>query len=149
MEVGGWVASDQSSGRIIKVPNGMVLNTPIINYNRCFPYIWNEIPVKLTPESNRKEAEQLLLEIAQNVSLSKANKAKKCFRRKSDEIIVYRHLDPVVYLSVHTEKPAGIILTLRYLCEPRQRRDTENIIWAEILDAFIKHPDIHLAFETN
>ena len=149
MEVGGWVTSEQSSGRIIKVPNGMVLHTPIINYNRCFPYIWNEIPVRLTPESDRKEAEQLLLEIAQKVTIPNANKAKKCFRRKSDEIIIFRHLDPAVYLSVRTERPAGIILTLRYLCEPRQRRDTEKIIWNEILDVFSKHTDIHLAFETN
>lgn len=149
MEVGEWVTSEQSSGRIIKVPNGMVINTPIINYNRCFPYIWNEIPVRLTPESNRNEAEKLLLEIAQKVNIPNAKDAKKCFRRKSDEIIIYRHLDPAVYLSVRTERPAGIILTLRYLCEPRQRRDTEKIIWDEILDVFSEQTDIHLAFESN
>lgn len=149
MEVGEWVTSEQSSGRIIKVPNGMVINKPIINYNRCFPYIWNEIPVRLTPESNYKGAEQLLLEIVQKVNIPKADAAKECFRRKSDEIIIYRHLDPAVYLSVRTERPAGIILTLRYLCEPRQRRNTEKIIWAEILDVFNEHTDIHLAFENN
>lgn len=147
MEIGGGVTSEQSSGRIIKVPNGMIINNPIINYNRCFPYIWNEIPVRLTPESNRKEAEQLLLNIAQKVNLPSADDARKCFRRKSDEIIIYRHLDPAVYLSVRTERPAGIILTLRYLCDPRQRRNTEKVIWDEILDVFDKNTAIHLAFE--
>ena len=149
MEVGEWVTSEQSSGRIIKVPNGMVIHTPIINYNRCFPYIWNEIPVNLSPESNYKEAEKLLLEIAHKVNLPSADAAKKCFRRKSDEVIIFRHLDPAVYLSVRTERPSAVILTLRYLCEPKQRRNTEKIIWAEILDVFSKHANIHLAFETS
>ena len=149
MEVGEWVASEQSTGRIISVPNSLVITMPIVNYNRCFPYIWNEIPVRLTTDSDRRKAEAILLDIASRQSEPLVEPAQQCLRRRSDEVIIYRHLEPAVYLTVRTEKPAGIILTLRYLCEPRQRRNTEHQIWSEILDSFARESDITLAFEPN
>src|SRR6059036_1316243 len=55
-EIGAWVQADQSSGRIIHVPNGKVFTDPVANYNKGFRYIWNEVPVVVTFESDwRKE----------------------------------------------------------------------------------------------
>ena len=48
VEVGNWVDADQSTGRIIHVPNSMVLRAPLSNYHIGFEYIWNEIPVLIT-----------------------------------------------------------------------------------------------------
>ena len=45
MEIGNWVAADQSTGRIIHVPNGIVFTHPLANYSLGFDYIWNEIPI--------------------------------------------------------------------------------------------------------
>src|SRR2546422_8270461 len=50
-EIGAWVQADQSSGRIIHVPNGKVFTDPVANYNKGFRYIWNEVPVVVTFES--------------------------------------------------------------------------------------------------
>ena len=41
------------------------------------------------------------------------------------------------------------MLTIRYLCEPRRRRGTEQEIWEDILDAFAKHDDIDFAYPTQ
>ena len=43
MEIGNWVDADQSTGRIIHVPNGKVFNETQANYNKGFEHIWNEI----------------------------------------------------------------------------------------------------------
>src|SRR5207244_2876538 len=58
-EIGAWVQADQSSGRIIHVPNGKVFTDPVANYNKGFRYIWNEVPVVVTFESDWKKAKQI------------------------------------------------------------------------------------------
>ncbi len=52
MEIGNWVGVDQSTGRVIHVPNGKVFTEATANYNKGFQHIWNEIPVLVTFESN-------------------------------------------------------------------------------------------------
>ncbi len=63
-EIGAWVNADQSSGRIIHVPNGKVFTDPVANYNKGFKYIWNEVPVVVTFESDWRKAKQILAKIA-------------------------------------------------------------------------------------
>src|SRR5438132_7096704 len=62
-EIGNWVDADQSTGRIIHIPNGRELTEVIANYSEGFQYIWNEIPVLLSFESDWEKAKQLLLAI--------------------------------------------------------------------------------------
>ena len=42
----------------------------------------------------------------------------------------------------------GILLTIRYLCEPRKRRTTEEVLWENILREFKKCDDIDFAYPT-
>ncbi|MCD4655100.1 mechanosensitive ion channel family protein, partial [bacterium] len=48
VEIGNWVDADQSTGRIVHVPNSKVLREALANYQIGFEYIWNEIPVLIT-----------------------------------------------------------------------------------------------------
>ena len=64
MEIGNWVQADQSTGRIIHVPNGKVFTEPTANYNKGFQYFWNEIPVLVTFESDWKKAKKILQALA-------------------------------------------------------------------------------------
>src|SRR5213593_825038 len=63
-EIGGWVQADQSSGRIVHVPNGRIFTDPIANYNKGFRYIWNEVPVLPRLASLGRAAPPLLPKIA-------------------------------------------------------------------------------------
>ncbi len=51
MEVSSEKEGEQSTGRIIDVPNYYVLTFPVITYTKGFEYIWNEINVLITFES--------------------------------------------------------------------------------------------------
>jgi hypothetical protein len=51
-----------------------------------------------------------------------------------------------VYTDV---KDSGVLLTIRYLCKPHERRSTSEVIWEEILEAFGKHEDLDLAYPTT
>ena len=41
------------------------------------------------------------------------------------------------------------MLTIRYLCKPRQRRVSVQILWEDILRAFAQHANIDLAYPTT
>lgn len=60
MECGNWVDADQSTGRMLIVPHNYVFKKPIANYTRGFAYIWDEIPVLVTFESDWRRARALL-----------------------------------------------------------------------------------------
>lgn len=61
-------------------------------------------------------------------------------------LIFYGALTPIVYTTV---KDSGVLLTIRYLVNPRQRRSTEEQVWEAILDAFDSADDIDLAYPTT
>ncbi|MFH1765372.1 MAG: mechanosensitive ion channel domain-containing protein [Gemmatimonadota bacterium] len=63
LEIGNWVAADQSTGRIIHVPNFLVFTEPLYNYTAQFEFIWNELPILLTFESDWRKAKEILQEI--------------------------------------------------------------------------------------
>ncbi|MBN2703030.1 MAG: mechanosensitive ion channel family protein [Pontiellaceae bacterium] len=147
VEVGNWVDADQSTGRIIHVPNSMVLRSPLSNYHIGFEYIWNEIPVLVTFESNWKKAKELLHKIARENAEYLSHDAQSQIRKAAQKyLIVAGKLTPTVYTTV---KDSGVMLTIRYLVDPRQRRGTEQKMWEDILDAFALEKDIDLAYPTT
>jgi small-conductance mechanosensitive channel len=64
IEIGNWVHADQSTGRLIHVPNGWVFKHTTANFTAGFEFIWNELPVLVTFESDWRRAKAILLEIA-------------------------------------------------------------------------------------
>lgn len=146
LEIGNWVHADQSTGRIVHVPNHKVFSESLANYTSDFEFIWNEIPVLLTFESNWKKAKNILQEIADNHLKDSVEHAESQVRRATKSyLIYYKHLTPIVYTDV---KDSGINLTIRHLSDPRRRRGVSQAIWEDILDQFAEHDDIELAYPT-
>ncbi|MFQ5608050.1 MAG: mechanosensitive ion channel family protein [Candidatus Zixiibacteriota bacterium] len=147
MEIGNWVDADQSTGRVIRIPNGKVFTEMLGNYSKGFKYIWDEIPVLLTFESDWRAAKSLLREIVEEHAEHLSESAAKRVREASANMMIfYKTLTPVVYTTV---RDSGVLLTMRYLTDPRQRRMTEQAIWEDILDAFAKRSDIDFAYPTQ
>ena len=146
-EIGAWVNADQSSGRIIHVPNGKVFSDPVANYNKGFRYIWNEVPVVVTFESDWRKAKQILGKVAvKHAEHLTAQAEQELLAASQQYLINYRKLTPIVYTNV---VDYGVQLTIRYLIEPRKRRGTEHAIWEDILTEFAAAPDIDLAYHTT
>ena len=147
MEIGNWVDAEQSTGRILHIPNGQVFSDVLANYSKGFQYIWNEVPVLVTFESNWKKAKEILLRIgvkhAEHLSKTAEQRVKKASMKF---MIFYSKLTPTVYTCV---KDCGVLLTIRYLCEPRRRRGSEQAIWEEILEEFAECQDIDFAYPTQ
>ncbi len=147
VEIGNWVDADQSTGRIIHVPNGWVFKHTTCNYTQSFNFIWNELPVTVTFESNWAKAKEILLGVAQRHSAVKSEYAAEQIRRAASRLmILYQHLEPIVWTSVAGN---GVTLTARYLCTPRGRRSSSAAMWEDILREFAKCDDIDLAYPTT
>lgn len=146
MEIGNWIDADQSTGRVIKIPNGKVFTEMLANYSKGFRYIWNEVPVLITFESNWKRAKEILDEIVKRHAEHLTERAAKRVKEASAKMMVfYTTLTRAVYTSV---KDCGVLLTVRYLCKPRDRRGTEHEIWEDILVSFSECDDIDFAYPT-
>ncbi len=147
IEIGNWVDADQSTGRILHIPNSKVFQETLANYSTGFDFIWHEIGVLVTFESNWEKAKDLLSEIvhdkSEHISKSAAKKIKDASKKY---MIFYKNLTPIVYTSV---KDSGVMLTMRFLCNPRQRRSYEQVIWEAVLREFSKSDDIDLAYPTQ
>lgn len=147
LEIGNWVDADQSTGRIIHIPNGTVFTRTQSNYSSGFKFIWNEIGILLTFESNWTKAKDLMQKIVnEHAKELSADAEKRIIEASKKYMIFYQYLTPIVYTSV---KDSGIMLTMRYICDPRKRRITEHEIWEDVLKAFANLDDIEFAYPTQ
>lgn len=147
MEIGNWVETDQSTGRIIHMPNGLIFRKAIANYSQGFKYIWHEIPVLVTFESDWEAAKKILFTQVNNHAEHLSGSAEEHLRKAGQKYMIsYSKLTPTVYTTV---KESGILLTMRYLCEPRRRRGSEQVLWESVLREFAKNPEISLAYPTQ
>ena len=147
VEIGNWVEAEQSTGRIIHIPTSQVMKERTANYHGGFNYIWNEIHVLVTFESNWKKTREILEKIAKEKIESSSRQAEIQLRQAAERYMIhFSKLTPAVYMSA---RDSGVLFSIRYMINPRERRDSEQGLWEVILGEFEKHPDIELAYPTT
>jgi small-conductance mechanosensitive channel len=146
MEIGNWVDADQSTGRVIHLPNGLIFSEVLANYSKGFKYLWDEVVVLITFESNWEKAKNILDEIASKHGAHVSDEAERKVKEAARKFMIFcRKLTPRVYTSV---KDSGVMLSMRHLAEPHQRRGIQEAIWEDVLEAFSAENDIDLAFRS-
>jgi small-conductance mechanosensitive channel len=146
LEIGNWVDADQSTGRIVQVPNGKVLSATTASFNKGFEYIWHEIPVLITFESDWKKAKGILEDVVDEDTFVVAEEVERQVRRAASHYLIYSgKVTPIVYTTV---RDSGVLLTVRYMTKPKTRRGTEQQLWEQILERFAEHDDVQLAYPT-
>jgi small-conductance mechanosensitive channel len=144
MEIGGWVQADQSTGRLVRIPNNWVYQYDVANYTRGFGFVWNEIEVTVTFRSDWKAARDILQDLAETHVESAKEQAEDQLRHLAREHLVhYEVLTPYVYLSLTDH---GVKLTLRHLTPVRGRRNIRHNLAVELLTRFSNHGGIELAY---
>ena len=147
LEIGNWVDADQSTGRMIHIPNKKVFSDSLANYSKGFQFIWNEIPVLITFESDWRKTKTILQTIIAKYDQDFRQDVEQQLQVTAEDFLIYTPTTtPIVYTAV---KDSGVLLTIRYLCKPNERRSTTEVIWEEILAAYEQHSDINLAYPTT
>jgi small-conductance mechanosensitive channel len=132
---------------MIHIPNRKIFSDPLANYSKGFQFIWNEIPVLITFESDWRKAKDILNTIISKYEQDFRQDVEQQLQKTAQEYLIFTPTTtPIVYTDV---KDSGVLLTIRYLCRPHERRSTTEMIWEEILTAFAQHKDIDLAYPTT
>jgi small conductance mechanosensitive channel len=115
------VAGAQATGAMITFPNWEVLRSNIINYSRDFPYVWDEVTVNISSESDLRYTVEVFERVARDiVGEHMAEPA-----RKYHELLARARLafdvedEPKAFISL---ADAWADCTVRYLVPARTRR---------------------------
>jgi len=147
LEVGNWVSAEQSTGRMVFFPNSFVFKGHFFNYSTGNSFIWDEIHITVTYESDWKRAREIIENVARRVSEAFVEAARLSQEKVSRRFhINLGTLTPYVYVSI---AESGVDLILRYLTEVRRRRTCHDQICREVLEALGNEPGIDLAYPTR
>ena len=125
------VAAAQATGALITFPNWEVLRTNIVNYNRDFPYIWDEVTVGVANESDLAYCAEVLQATARGVLGDEMEPA----ARRYEQLLKREHLlfdveeVPRVYFST---TDSWTNCTIRYVVPVRSRRKWSSDLLLEI-----------------
>ncbi|UCG27370.1 MAG: mechanosensitive ion channel, partial [Bacteroidales bacterium] len=93
LEMGNWVDADQTTGRVVHIPNGKIFISALANYHAGFNYIWNEIPVRITFESNWQKAKEILTNIINTQAEKLSETMEKEIKEASKKFMIhYKYL---------------------------------------------------------
>jgi small-conductance mechanosensitive channel len=146
MEIGEWVKADQYTGRIVSIANRVIYSVPVFNYTQHWPYLWDEIMVPVTYDSDWRRASEIMLEHGHEYSVDFQGQAQDRLVAMTKRLPVHATpVEPVLYI-VMTDN--WIELTLRYVVEPRQRREVKGELHHELLRHFEADENVTVASAT-
>ena len=120
-QVGGTIGGEEPSGRAVLIPNAILFGQVIMNYTLQESYMLDEVPVRLTFDSDYQLAEEVMLEAAREVT---------------SDIIKQTGQEPFTRCEFFD---AGVLVRLRYQTIPTRRQEVSSEITERIMAAFKKH----------
>lgn len=147
LEIGNLVYGRQSTGRLVTVPNSKMLAGNVFLSTTENPFVWQEIRLVVTFESDWERAATILREIADEIHAEIAPELERGFRDLERRYAFkYGTLTPIVYTSIVED---GVALDLRFLIPVRRRRGSVDRVSRRILHAFAAEPQIRFAHRAH
>lgn len=146
LELRGWLSGDQATGRLLIIPNSYALTEAVFNYTKDHNFIWDEIILPLTFDSNWRGAYKIFLNIVKKETMGIAVEANKSIEKLSDKYYLTKKIsEPAIFIKITDN---WVEMYIRYTTEVRQRRVLKNKLFQLILGEIEKSPDIKLASAT-
>lgn len=146
LEVGNLVYGRQSTGRLVSLPNSSLLSQSVHFSGNANPFVWQEVKVTITFESDWKRAEAILRDVGGAIYSEIEEELERGFgaleRRYAFK---YGKRTPIVYVSLGE---AGVDLVLRFLIHVRRRRGAVDQVSRKLLEGFSGEPRVRFAYPT-
>ncbi|HEY2851206.1 MAG TPA: mechanosensitive ion channel family protein [Gemmatimonadaceae bacterium] len=129
-----WVHGRQYSGRLVRITNDKIFDSPVYNYTREFSFVWEELRLPISFKDDRARAERILLEVAERHTGSKLDAARSEFARLRERYRMVRdsEVSPRVYWRITDN---WVELSLRFVVPPDEVRAVKDAMSREILAA--------------
>jgi small-conductance mechanosensitive channel len=140
---GDYLTTDMPSGRLIRFPNSLVLQSAVFNYSwPKFPYIWNEIPFHVAYGSDLDYVEATLKETTRAAlepeMAERINTLKDIIKETPvDELQIKEY--PFVSFRINDNTWVEVLVT--YLVEPKKATATRSRIVKETIAALLLKPE--------
>jgi small-conductance mechanosensitive channel len=136
MEIGNWLSGDHNTGRIVTVSNAFLFKEPLYNYSVHLNFVWDEVRVPVTYESNWKRATEIMANAVREHQvykelLPKAEKQRRAVRRKL--AVKVTSLEPRTYVKLTDN---WVELGLVYPVDTDLRRSFRSEISQQLLTEF-------------
>ncbi len=146
METREWVVGDQNTGRLTIIPNGTVLTGTVQNYTRDFDFMWDELTIPITYDSDWKEATTKILDIVKIETEQICANAQRIMEKLEGKYyFTKRSLEPTIFVTLTDN---WITLGIRYVTEVRSRRNLHDRLSRIILSEIEKSEKIKIASST-
>jgi small-conductance mechanosensitive channel len=148
LEVGNWVDGDQSTGRVVSIPNGKIFTENYFSMTTGFNGIWNEIKILITFDSNKEKAKKIIMDIANDMVNEEVLKTieREQLKMSKKYAVKSGKLTPITYFTI---QPCGIQIELRYLTLARNRRGMKTKLSERIYEAIHATEDIDFAYPSQ
>jgi small-conductance mechanosensitive channel len=146
MEVGEWVKAEQYTGRVVTIANRSVFSDAVFNYTQHWDYLWDEITIPITYDSDWHRAQDIMLDHAEDYTSHLQEDAQVDL-----QVLMKRYpvretsVAPRLYIMITDN---WIEMTLRYVVEVRERRQVTAQLHHELLQHFEDAPGITVASTT-
>lgn len=139
MEVGEWVGGDQYTGRKVRVANSYIFSSPVYNYTSSFEFLWDEITIPLTFESDMQLARKILLNLADKHTDKYIDQAEQSWNQmRRDFKLEDASLENQVFLNLNDNVPE---ISLRYVVDYQERRTVKDKLYTDIFKQFSETDD--------
>ena len=139
---------NRRSGRIFFIPNNYIFSELISNYTHSgLRTVWDGIDITITFDSNHKKAQKIARDILKHYSKGYTDITRKQLSKMRNKYqLRATGVEPRVFTFV---EPQGIVISSWYLTNSYAALVLRSTISPEILDAFMKEDDIHIAYPTQ
>jgi small-conductance mechanosensitive channel len=146
VETGNWVSNDLYNGRVVRIPNSAALKGPTFNYSQGFRFVWDEIKVPLTADSDHLMARAMLLRIAKETIAGYLAEAEGSWKQVTDNFRIENlSLEPTVTLIVNG---GSLEFTLSYIVDYTNRSAMQDQLFSKIVEE-VKSGKGHLAWASS
>ena len=129
-----WVKGRQYTGRLVRVTNDKVFDSPIYNFTRDFPFVWEEITIPIRYQDDHAVVERILLDVASRHTQEIVEAARPSLHGMREKYFLNEAptIEPRVYLRMTDN---WLELSLRFLSRDRGVRELHDTMTREILSA--------------
>lgn len=132
MECGEWIKSDLYTGRIVRISNNNILNSPLYNYSRDLPFLWDEITIPVRYGSDIRLAREIFEEITVSITEDFSTKSEKDWKNLRRKFLLKEAKISSTVTLIATDN--WIEFTIRYVVDYKKRRIIKDLIFTKILE---------------
>jgi small-conductance mechanosensitive channel len=130
-EFGGTIGGEETSGRIIMVPNSVLFEKDLINYTFQDDYILDEVSITVTYETNIEKAKEICIKAAKKITA------------QIKDTVYERYPKPYLRLNF---QPSGIDVRIRFHAPADKRLEYNSKLTEEIFKGIVAENSVEFAY---